>query len=258
VIHGLRSVTGLEAGRTQARETKAVEPVAQAHVDATLPFLNRQLAAMVRIQLYSGARPGEVCIMRAADLDMSGKVWLYRPARHKTQHRGKPRVVAIGPKAQAVIRQFLSLDLQAYLFSPAHAEEERYATAEAERTTPRSCGNRRGTNRKKKRRKQPGERYTTSSYQKAVAKGIKKADAASRKAAIEQALEAGQELPADDVVFVPHWHVHQLRHTTATDVRRLFGLESAQCVLGHSEANVTEIYAERDLALAVRVAAEIG
>jgi hypothetical protein len=49
-----------------------------------------------------------------------------------------------------------------------------------------------------------------------------------------------------------------LRHSLGTEVRRKFGLEAAQVMLGHSQANVTEIYAERDLALAVRVAAEIG
>ena len=57
---------------------------------------------------------------------------------------------------------------------------------------------------------------------------------------------------------VPHWHPHQLRHSHATEVRRQFGLEAAQVALGHAQAAVTEIYAERDLALAVRVAAAIG
>jgi site-specific recombinase XerC len=49
-----------------------------------------------------------------------------------------------------------------------------------------------------------------------------------------------------------------LRHSTATEIRRRFGLEAAQVVLGHSGANVTEVYAERDFELAMSVAKEIG
>jgi len=41
-------------------------------------------------------------------------------------------------------------------------------------------------------------------------------------------------------------------------VRRRFGLEAAQVSLGHAQAQVTEVYAERDLALAAKVARQIG
>ena len=50
----------------------------------------------------------------------------------------------------------------------------------------------------------------------------------------------------------------QLRHSCGTEVRRKYGIEAAQVVLGHTTANVTEIYAERNLKLAVNVAKEIG
>lgn len=45
---------------------------------------------------------------------------------------------------------------------------------------------------------------------------------------------------------VPHWTPLQLRHTAATRLRRLAGLEAARAVLGHSRASTTEIYAELD------------
>jgi hypothetical protein len=35
-------------------------------------------------------------------------------------------------------------------------------------------------------------------------------------------------------------------------------LEAAQVVLGHPKADVTQVYAERDLALAEKVAREVG
>ena len=75
----LTTVRGLERGRTVARETEPVRPVADTVVDATLPFARPPVAAMIRLQRLTGARPGEVCAMRACDLDMTGAVWLYRP-----------------------------------------------------------------------------------------------------------------------------------------------------------------------------------
>jgi site-specific recombinase XerD len=57
---------------------------------------------------------------------------------------------------------------------------------------------------------------------------------------------------------VEHWHPNQLRHTFASEVRRHYGLEAVQVLLGHARADVTQVYAERDLTLAARVAAEIG
>ncbi len=58
---------------------------------------------------------------------MGGAVWLYRPVHHKLAYRGKRRVIAIGPQAQAVLREFFTPDLQAYLFSPCRAVEELHA-----------------------------------------------------------------------------------------------------------------------------------
>src|SRR5439155_564319 len=39
------------------------------------------------------------------------------------------------------------------------------------------------------------------------------------------------------------WQPNQLRHTYATEVRRTYGLEAAQVLLGHSKADTTETYA---------------
>lgn len=57
---------------------------------------------------------------------------------------------------------------------------------------------------------------------------------------------------------VAHWSPYQLRHLYATQVRAKYGLEAAQVALGHKTADVTQIYAERDKALAVKIAKEMG
>ena len=54
------------------------------------------------------------------------------------------------------------------------------------------------------------------------------------------------------------FHPHQLRHSAATNVRRVAGLEAAQAVLGHDRIDVTQIYAEKDLQLAVDAARKLG
>jgi integrase len=107
VYRALQAVRGLEKGRSEARETDPVEPVADAVVDATLPHLNHELAGMVRVQRMSGMRPGEVFRLRATQLDWSGTVWVYRPRKHKTTHNGKTRVVCLGPRAQEALLPFL-------------------------------------------------------------------------------------------------------------------------------------------------------
>src|SRR5262249_13729268 len=87
-----------------------VRPVDPTHVTATLPFLGRHLRAMIELQQVTGMRPGEVCKLKLAEVDRSGDLWFYRPVRHKTAHRGKDRVIPLGPRAQAVVVAFVRGD----------------------------------------------------------------------------------------------------------------------------------------------------
>ena len=114
----LRAVKRLQAERTLAKESTPVGPVPVGDVEAMLPHVSPPVRAMIKLQLLTGMRPGEVRIMRSVDLKMSGPVWEYRPSRHKNEHRGQGRVVPIGPKAQAILAPFLKADATAYLFSP--------------------------------------------------------------------------------------------------------------------------------------------
>jgi integrase len=54
------------------------------------------------------------------------------------------------------------------------------------------------------------------------------------------------------------WGLNRLRHNAATNIRREFGLEAAQVVLGHANARITEIYAEVSRERADAVAKQIG
>jgi integrase len=57
---------------------------------------------------------------------------------------------------------------------------------------------------------------------------------------------------------VPHWWPHQLRHSHATLVRRLYGAEAAQLRLGHTSMRTAELYAALPTELIQRIASEIG
>lgn len=253
VLHGLQAVAGLKRGRSEARETAPVKPVPDAFVDAIKPHVSRPVWAMIELQRLTGMRSGEVAILRACDVDMSGSLWIYRPACHKTEHHDRERVVTLGPQAQAIVRSFLKPETHAYLFSPIDAERERRADMHARRKTPLSYGNRPGTNRKRRPEWTPGEHYTTASYMRAVTRGCELADRAAK----AQALAEGRQVQPGERI-IPHWHPHQLRHNYATNIRRQYGIEAARVMLGHATTTMTEIYAERDSGVAAEVAAKYG
>jgi integrase len=281
----LRTLPGLRKGRTDAHDPAPVLPVDPEHVTACLPHFTASVRTIIELLRLTGARPGEICNLRIGEIDRTGDVWVYRPGRHKTAHHGKTRSIPIGPKAQAVLLHFLRgsnpppagwdgvrlaedrngrlamadafqdagrerdtallrdvslpvvllngcvIDPASPLFSPQEAREERYRRLRKARKTPvqpsQVC------RRKADGKRLPSDVYTARSLSTAIIRAAKKAG-------------------------VPKWHANQLRHLYATEVRKSYGLEAAQVSLGHSKADVTQIYAERNLVLAAKVAAEIG
>src|SRR4051812_26701248 len=107
VWRALTTGKGLRKGHCNAREGKKVKPVLVAVVDATLPKLTPTLQGVVRLLLTSGTRSAEVLKIRLADIDREGRVWIYRPSTHKTEHHDKELAVALKPKAQEIIRDFI-------------------------------------------------------------------------------------------------------------------------------------------------------
>jgi len=274
VWHGLQAVGGLRKGRCEARETEPVGPVPDAIVERTLEHLSPTVAAMVRLQLATAMRPGELVLMSVRDLDMSGPIWEYHPGSWKTEHhQGRaPRVIMLGPKAQEVIRPFLSLDISGYLFSPKRAVDEQNAERREERKTPLYDAHiRHQARRRKARGRRPlGDRYDVNAYRIAVARACDQAfphpdfpqrlEGESAKD-FRQRLKTWRERNAEDLKAwrkAHRWHPHQLRHSAATTIRKQFGVEAAQAVLGHAELGTTEIYAERSLDTARQIMREIG
>lgn len=267
VLHALQAVAALKRYRSAARESDGVKPVADWMVEAVAKAVPAPVRAMIELQTLTGMRSGEVTIMRACDLDVSGKIWAYRPSTHKTEHHGAERVIYLGPRAQEVAKPFLKRDTIAYLFSPAEAEAERRVACHLARVTKMSCGNRPGTNRRKHPKKQPGDHYTTSSYLRAVIYGCQRAFPPPehlRKQEGETCKQWKDRLGEEGHAELRSWrkqhswHPHQLRHNAATRLRKEFGIEAARVVLGHRSAGITEIYAEIDHLRAADVMGRVG
>jgi integrase len=225
------------------REPVERQSVAIDVVEATILELRRPTAAMVRVQLLTGARPGEVCAMRVGEIHRAGRVdlpgvgvvdldelgvWVYVPKRHKNTHRGKTKFVMLGPKCQAVLLPFLDCSPDAFLFDPREAVEE---WKEEVRSTRVGGGNRKKKAEKPKRR--PAERYTPRAYAQAIERAAIRAK-------------------------VAHWTPYQLRHYVAGEVDFEHGAEAAQAILGHDKPETTRIYSKRNFREAARVAKEMG
>jgi integrase len=239
VYGALRSLRPLKRGRSRAPETDPVEPVEWQAVAAVLDQVSTPVSAMILLQWHTGMRPGEVIQLRPVDLDREGDVWLYYPGRHKTEHHGRKRVVALGPRAQEVLRPFLHRvpkpDPDKTLFSPQESMAERHKNAREERATPMWPSHRRSQARRKclVPKRSPREAYSVETYRRAIHRGCTAA-------------------------IVEGWTPNQLRHAAATRIRKQHGLEAARVVLGHTSAAVTEVYADLDEQKAVQVMAELG
>jgi integrase len=262
----LTVVEGLRKGRTSARECAPILPVDDAIVDLTLPHLPEVVADMVRLQRLTGNRPEEVCMLRPCDIDRSSEVWVYKLATHKTDYRGRKRLIFVGPQGQKVLLRYLARDPEANCFRPCDSESKRRA-AHSARTTPESCGNRPGTNRKLKLKRRPGEKYTVDSYRRAIHRACDKAfvpDAAlaqkndESEAQWMERLTEAERIDLNKWQSKHRWSPNRLRHSAATEIHRLYGLEAAATVLGHAKADVTQIYAELDYGVAANVARQIG
>ena len=234
IYESLKCVDPLKRGRTDAPETEAILPVEEKIVKATLPFCTAVVADMIQFQLLVGCRPGEVVSITPAMVNRTSEVWLIELAKHKTAYRGKKRVIYVGPQAQAILQKYLLRGADSPCFSPIESERQRLKARHEARVTPMDHGNAPGTNRvARKPRRAPGEKFTTGTYGRSIASACWRAKIAS-------------------------WSPNQLRHSAATSIRKEFGIEAAQTILGHSHLGVTQVYAERDASKAIAVAKAVG
>ena len=170
----LLAVEGLKHG--EAKESCPVTPAPDDCVEAVQLFVTPPIWAMIEIQLWSSARPGEVCAIRTCDIHqqhpkipkaVAGLCWIYIPPTHKTEHHGKERFVLLGPQAQRILEPWLRPDMpEACLFSPAEGRAWFQAKRRANRKTPMTPSQR-GRTKEPNPERAPGNNPATS-YRKGV------------------------------------------------------------------------------------------
>ena len=225
-IHqSLLAVQQIRKGRdARLKEGEKILPVTVEHVEATLLFLAPQLATMVQLQLHAAMRPDEVTIMRPCDIDQTQETWIYRPDAHKTECHDISRIVPLGPKCRELLTHWIERPDNHFLFSP---KEVVAATRANRRKSPSQKPENFSYSHG------PRDHYDDETYCRAVKRACKRAD-------------------------VPVWTPNQLRHTAATFIREKYGIEAAKIILGHQSVSTTEIYAEKDLLAAMKIAETIG
>lgn len=226
VAYDVSLVKPLRAGRSEGKPPKVVVPVPENVLRATLAAAPQTVADMAWLQYWTGMRSGEVCQIRPCDLERNGDVWLYRPPKHKSQHHGKTRVVAIGPQGQAILRAYIERrKMTDYLFLPEDAHRERLEQIGFADVTAYQVS---------RSRFKPGRCFRQDTYYNKIVY------------ACDRVYDPkGERRARGD--FSHRWHPHRLRHNAATRYRDTLGIEAATDVLGHSSFNTAAIYAERSV-----------
>lgn len=221
IYQALKAVEGLKQGK----EPKAIdlperEAVADSIVEATLPHLPPMLADVVRLQRLLGCRPSEILSVRVGMIVKNADVWEIPLVKHKNAKRGKKRTLYLGPKAQAILSNYIDdIEPDALVFSPKRSEHLRRSV---KRKTPKSCGNRPGkSNTVPKTNRKIRESYSPGVFANAVRRAC---------------LKAGVE----------RWTPYQLRHSKASELQENTDLETAKSTLGHSQLKMTAHYAKQD------------
>jgi len=240
----LKCLRPLRSGRG-GRETKRVQPVGWETVRQIEPWVSPTIWAMIQLQWHTGMRSGEMTIMRTCDIDMTGEVWLYRPEHHKTEHHGHERVVAIGPVAQEILKNWVRADGGEYLFQPCEAEDARNTAKRESRQTPPWPSHDPDVRRRRRHQKKRklADHYNKDSYARAIRRAIAKANESKIK---------------NQKTEIETWTPHQLRHAFGTRARQQFEPDFVRTSLGHSSVDTTLIYAEQDLLKAATVAKALG
>jgi Site-specific recombinase XerD len=227
-VEGIRKGKGKLAGMIS--EPSKVKPAPEKDIRAAIKYAGPEIATMIQVQLLSGMRPDEVTIMRPCEIDQKGKVWSYRPGKHKNDWRenDEGKEVLLGPKAQKLLKPYIKACASEtdYLFCPARVQERSIARQLKESGKEPSLV-------KLSKIKPPRPCYDDASYRQAVRRACKRA-----KVAI--------------------WTPNQLRHNTATNLREQFGIEQAQLPLGHKHTSTTEIYAEKNRKAYIEMMKEAG
>ena len=229
----LSTIESLKKGK--ARETAPRENVPTETVLKTLPFLSSVVADMVRYQMATACRPGEIFVLRKCDCRKMGYAVVYFPESHKNKWRGQGRNIILTPEALEIVeRRSENKEPEDYIFAPMDAYLEKWAADAAARKSPMTPSQRKRHEKAvAQKRLSVRSTYSKDSYNRAITRAIERANAAG--------------------VLMPHWTPYQLRHEALTQIRAKYGIEVAQAVAGHRSIDTTQIYLHNQIEIASRI-----
>lgn len=232
--HELSAMSGLPKGRCGARDNPPISAVPWPLVESTLPHLVPTVADVVRLQWWSGMRPAEALALTRRQLDISDATWLYQLAHHKGTWRGRERVVALGPRAQEILRGRLRLELDVPVFNGRDAWNERRELLRSARRSPLTKQTRERDRLGDKHAENVAEMISVDEYRRAIHR-------------------------ACDDAGVPRWSPHRLRHAAGTRIAKEAGIEAVRAALGHTDIATSRRYAHgADVTIAADIARRLG
>lgn len=216
----LRTVRGLQSGRTPAQDYEEVQPAPIRDIAAVLRYCKRHrstgwdkwgiVEAMIRTNYLCGARQSEVLTMRGDEihrtsirvarrtLAIPAGAWCFVPTLHKTRSKGKFVRYLIGPRLQRILQPWIDQAGGGYLF--------------------------------------PGKEkphWNNGTWNDAIE-------------------FACREMGANK------WTPGQLRHSYLTRISHQYGIAAASEAVSHAHLQTTAVYVERDLKLSAEIAMRHG
>ena len=139
-VASILALEPISANHPFVTPSEPVRPVSIDLINQVLPHLNDNVGAMIRLQLYSGARPGEIIRLKPERMDTSDDVWIYRPDSHKTDSYGHIRQIAFGPKSIPILETRMDRPAGGYAFnSDRHDPASCYSKDTYGRAIRRGC-----------------------------------------------------------------------------------------------------------------------
>ncbi len=243
IVASLREVEGLVPGRTKAPKPKKVKAVALADVEKTIAAVDKMRCAVsrkamikkiIQVHLLTGMRSSQLLSITLGQLVRHDPaipgVWRYDCRKNKTEHLGTESVYYLGPKVIEILEPIIeSVERDAVargigkdeiLDIPLLSFEARQA--------------KRGRHATNEARQRVRVGIDPDRYRQLIARACK---------------EAG----------LSRWKPHQLRHTRATEVKRIYESDAAAAAaIGDSEEVTKRVYIDETDAVKIRIARETG
>jgi integrase len=130
----IADMKAIEIIKDEGKENPKRKDVPEHIVTAVFPFVSETIADMLRIQLLTGMRPKEVCMMRNCNIKRTkeefaeygylydSEVWIYVLSKHKTEKYIGVKAVPLGIEEQEILSKYI-IDDESPIFKNSQKKE---------------------------------------------------------------------------------------------------------------------------------------